>query len=240
MECESFSFAEIAFPALHGAVDPAVVQRAAMWMVRLWSDEASEEDRAACAHWRGEHPNHELAWRRLQAFDDKHDGVPRELTRHALRGSEAAPGRRRALYLLGLALTVGGLACVTRGSETWHMATAGHSTATGEIREITLPDGTRIELGCASAIDLHFDARERRVTLRAGEILVPRPPTPPPCTDPSACRAATASCRRWAFLAEAGRWQLARGGVRRRGRSAARVGAGPGRAGAIPPWPGCR
>lgn len=88
--------------------------------------------------------------------------------RHALRGSEAAPGRWRALHLLGLAPTVGGLACVARGSETWQMATAGHSTATAEIREITLPDGTRIVLGCTSAIDLHFDERERRGMLRAG------------------------------------------------------------------------
>ena len=32
--------------------DPATVQRAAEWMARLWSGEASAADQAACAAWR--------------------------------------------------------------------------------------------------------------------------------------------------------------------------------------------
>ncbi|MBU5894848.1 DUF4880 domain-containing protein, partial [Vibrio cholerae O1] len=46
-------------------LDPGIVQRAAEWMARLWADDASDEDRAACARWRAEHPRHELAWSRL-------------------------------------------------------------------------------------------------------------------------------------------------------------------------------
>lgn len=49
-------------------------------------------------------------------------------------------------------------------------------TATGEIRELTLPDGSRVVLSSATAIDVRFDARERRLVLRAGEILVQTAP----------------------------------------------------------------
>ena len=87
-------------------LEPAIVQRAAEWMARLWADDASDEDRAACARWRAEHPRHELAWGRLQAFDDKLRSVPGGIARHTLADTSAASpaprrGRRRAMQLLG-------------------------------------------------------------------------------------------------------------------------------------------
>lgn len=164
-------------PALPGPLDPAVVRRAAEWMARLWSGEASDQDRAACERWRAQHPDHERAWNRLQSFEDKLHALPREAARHALR-EPVRTGRRRALQLLGLTAAVGGIAAALRGTETWQLAASDHSTRTGEIREIALPDGTRVVLGTATAIDLRFDAHERRLVLRAGEILVTTAPDP--------------------------------------------------------------
>ncbi len=164
-------------PALPGPLDPAVVRRAAEWMARLWSGEASDQDRAACERWRAQHPDHERAWNRLQSFEDKLHVLPREAARHALR-EPVRTGRRRALQLLGLTAAVGGIAAALRGTEAWQLAASDHSTRTGEIREIALPDGTRVVLGTATAIDLRFDAHERRLVLRAGEILVTTAPDP--------------------------------------------------------------
>lgn len=155
-------------------------------MARLWSDDASEEDQAACARWRAEHPHHDLAWQRLHAFEGKLHSVPRDAARHALR--EPAPAaylnRRRALKLLGLILPLGGALYALRNSDTWQVATAGHGTATGEIRDMLLPDGTRVVLASASAIDVRFDARERLLVLRAGEILVTTARDPDPAQRP--------------------------------------------------------
>ncbi len=163
-------------------LEPAIVQRAAEWMARLWADDASDEDRAACARWRAEHPRHELAWSRLQAFDDKLRSVPGGIARHTLGDTSAASpaprGRRRAMQLLGLMATAGGIAHVVRGTDAWQIAAASHGTARGEVREITLPDGTQVVLASASAIDLRFDEAERLILLRAGEILVTTAPDP--------------------------------------------------------------
>ncbi|MFZ4875538.1 FecR domain-containing protein [Janthinobacterium sp. Mn2066] len=161
-------------------ISPAIVQRASEWMVRLWADDASEADRAACERWRAEHPDHELAWRRLQSFDDKLSSAPREVARHVLR--EPAPAtflaRRRAFQLLGLAITAGGAAYLLGGSERWQLAMAGHSTATGEIRSIVLADGSTVVLSSSSAIDVRFNDHERLIVLRTGEILVTSAPDP--------------------------------------------------------------
>ena len=167
-------------------IAPAIVEQAAQWMARLWSDDASDADRAACVRWCAAHPHHAIAWQRLQAFEGKLHSVPRDAARHALR--EPAPAaylnRRRAMKLLAVLLPVGGIAYLLRGTDAWQVATAGHATGTGEIREITLPDGTRVMLASASAIDVRFDASERLLILRSGEILVTTAHDPDPARRP--------------------------------------------------------
>ena len=44
-----------------------------------------------------------------------------------------------------------------------------HVTTTGEHRTLDLPDGTRVELGAASALDVEFNQSTRLVKLRSGE-----------------------------------------------------------------------
>ncbi|WP_408908278.1 FecR/PupR family sigma factor regulator, partial [Variovorax paradoxus] len=85
-------------PALPGPLDPAVVRRAAEWMARLWSGEASDQDRAACERWRAQHPDHERAWNRLQSFEDKLHALPREVLVQGLLSGH-----------LGIGLGAGGL-----------------------------------------------------------------------------------------------------------------------------------
>jgi len=166
-------------------IAPAIVRQAARWMARLWSDDASDEDQAECARWRVAHPHHDLAWQRLQAFEGKLHSVPREVARHALREPAAAYlNRRSALKLLAVLLPVGGMLYAARGTDAWQVAMAGHATEKGEIHEIMLPDGTRVMLASASAIDVRFDASERLLILRAGEILVTTAHDPDPAQRP--------------------------------------------------------
>ena len=44
------------------ALDPAILRQAAEWIAQLWSEDASDQDRADCARWRAGHPDHEQAW----------------------------------------------------------------------------------------------------------------------------------------------------------------------------------
>lgn len=168
------------------AIDPAVIRRAAEWMARLWSGEASAEDQAACAHWRAAHPDHERAWNRLQAVEHKLASVPGDVAMRTLRepAAEAYQTRRRALQVLGLGLAAGGFAHAVRGTDQWQIALSEHSTGTGEVKTIALPDGTRVVLASASAVDVRFDTQERVLVLRAGEILVTTAPDPMPAHRP--------------------------------------------------------
>lgn len=163
-------------------IAPAVLARAAQWMARLWSDNASAADAAACAAWRSAHPEHERAWARLQCFEQQFDAIPRQITRSAL--SELPPRshgtRRRALQLLAVIAAGGSSAWLAQESGLWQSYGADYSTATGQTRNITLADGTAVVLDTASAIDVRTSASERRIVLRAGAILVTSAHDPAP------------------------------------------------------------
>ncbi|MDT4798770.1 Protein FecR [compost metagenome] len=156
--------------------DEQVVRQAIHWMMRLRGN-GDAELHGACEHWRGLSAEHELAWQRVQQLD-------RELG----QGLKALPGaglvldnasqrlrRRQALKLLS-GVAVGGAALwLTRDITPWERLTADLATATGERRSLDLADGTRLQLNTDSAVDIRFDAKQRLIELRRGEILVSNP-----------------------------------------------------------------
>ncbi|MGV2862528.1 FecR domain-containing protein [Achromobacter sp. ESBL13] len=158
-----------------GRVDPKVLRQAADWWTRLRED-ASDADRARFEQWRRAQPAHELAWQRLTALTrDVATGVAQagfDVAAHTLRQAPLIQSRRNAIRWM---VTAAGL-----GFGAWAVGEAGGvrrlaadlSTGTGVRRALTLPDGTRLELNTASAVDLRYTATLREVVLREGEILV--------------------------------------------------------------------
>jgi transmembrane sensor len=99
--------------------------------------------------------------------------------------------RRSALALLALAVPGAWLA----SRLPWQEWTADLNTATGERKTVTLADGTRLALNTATAVDLSFNAGERRLALLAGEILVTTAQDPSPTPRPFIVRTAQGRLR---------------------------------------------
>lgn len=156
-----------------GPLSNDIVDQAAEWLVKVWSGTATADDHEACARWRSAHPDHELAWQRLQAFERKLEAVPPSAARKAL-----SPTRRRILKGVGTLLAGGAAAHAIQRTNTWRRYVADYRTRTGEQRTIALADATRVTLNTASALDVQFDAQRRQVDLRAGEIMVATSPDP--------------------------------------------------------------
>lgn len=79
--------------------------------------------------------------------------------------TEDAPSRRSILKM-----TSGVILLAGTGATAWTLATGpDYSTGTGEIRSLTLSDGSRVELGAASAISVDFTPSLRRIRLHGGE-----------------------------------------------------------------------
>ena len=162
-------------------IPDAVADAAAEWLTVLMDDDVGVEDHERFEHWRSAHPDHDRAWRHIEAVRGRIKGMQptaayRALSSFARPSSESPTGqaltRRNTLRALCWAGAVGTTGLLATRTRTWQQIAADHRTATGERRRIELDDGTVITLNTASALDVRFDIERRLVRLVAGEILV--------------------------------------------------------------------
>ena len=150
----------------------SMLHQALEWQVTFWSGEVTQQERDGFAQWLNAAPEHAQAWAQVQRTDTQLQALARPAAGHALR-TRSAPQRRRVLLGIAGLLAGGGLAAhAVREAAPWQRVLADHRSARGERREIVLSDGTRIMLGSASAIDVHYSAGERQLRLLDGEIFI--------------------------------------------------------------------
>ena len=154
------------------ALDPAIVEQAIQWLVRLRFNQADEQTQHSFEHWLQQRPEHVLAWQRVETLGDEFAGVPAQLARQTLNGTHQGMRRRESLKLLGLLATVGTAAWLGRDYTPVPAMLAQQRSSTGEQRRFQLDDGSLIQLNSDSAVDSDFDAQRRLIILRRGEIIV--------------------------------------------------------------------
>ncbi|WP_313620143.1 FecR domain-containing protein [Achromobacter sp.] len=177
-------------------ISRATANAAADWLTLLMSGEAGDEQQHQWRQWRQAHVDHEAAWQHVEAVTGRMKSLERAPAYAALSsvgasGQPSSVARRRATRMLlwgGIATGVGLLVSRTG---TWQASMADHRTGTGERRDVTLDDGTRLTLNTDSAVNLRFDANQRRILLVAGEIMIATRHGPGR-TDPRPLRVATA------------------------------------------------
>lgn len=156
------------------------IEQAAAWYARLCSGSASEADHQGCLRWRHAHPDHAAAWERVETMQRRMAAVPGGLAAPALSAATRAEAEMRRAVLRGVALVFGTGTLAWWG---WHQPLrqewmADLRTGIGEQCELRLADGSQLVLNTGTAVDLAFDARQRRLLLRTGEILVQTAPDP--------------------------------------------------------------
>ncbi|GAB7532721.1 fec operon regulator FecR [Pseudomonas sp. 3A(2025)] len=143
---------------------------AAQWYARLGAAPHCNDTRQRWSAWQQQDAVHQWAWQRLEALHAQMQGLPAPLTRETLLQGGIGTGRRAVLKGLMIGLGVAGTGWAGyREAPVW---LADLRTGTGERRSLSLDDGTRLTLNTASAVDIRYDAGQRLIVLRAGEILV--------------------------------------------------------------------
>lgn len=162
------------------AAQVRAIEQAAAWYAHLCSGSATEADHQGCLRWRNAHPDHAAAWERVEVLQRRMAAVPAGLAAPALSAATRAEAEMRRAVLRGMALFLGTGTLAWLG---WQQPVrqewmADLRTGVGEQRELLLADGSQLVLNTATAVDLAFDARQRRLVLRTGEILVQTAPDP--------------------------------------------------------------
>jgi len=158
----------------------AISEQAIDWMVALNARTPDDALLQRLTHWLQQDPAHQQAWERLQrrlgrpvatlrALEQRAPGHAAEARQVLLQPTHS---RREVLAALASVGLFGGALWGGWRSETTQNWLADLHTGSGERRSFTLADGSRLSLNSASAVDLHFDAGQRLLVLRRGELLI--------------------------------------------------------------------
>jgi transmembrane sensor len=156
-------------------IAPDVARRAVEWWLDLQSGDITDSQRRAFECWRAEHADHDRAWRHIQSVSQRLQTLNESPAASAARAAltrPRSPARRAGVKTLVLLFFAGGTAWLARDQIAWRGWSADLRTGTGEQRNVTLADGTRLMLDTASAVDVRFSDTERRIVLLRGEIMV--------------------------------------------------------------------
>ncbi|MGY0216661.1 FecR domain-containing protein [Endozoicomonadaceae bacterium StTr2] len=149
---------------------PESIRQAACWAARLWADDATEQDRQALLHWRQQNSDNDNAWRHLEQVQSKFSLLPSNSVSTQILGKRTRINRRQLLALAILSLGATGLyrAHLSRTSITGEM----FSSNIGEIKPVTLTDGTRLVLNTDSKLIANITSDTRQLHLLQGEVMI--------------------------------------------------------------------
>ncbi|MBH3460578.1 MULTISPECIES: FecR domain-containing protein [Pseudomonas] len=152
----------------------AILADAVNWYVRLHDSDVDETTRVQWQAWYAADNRHAEAWARLEQLQYRLGNAPRGAAQTL---QTARWDRRSAMKALALLLGVGAVGWQGYRVSPWR---ADYWTRVGERRQLTLADGTRLDLNTDSRVDVVFDAGQRLIQLRQGEILVDTAQDPRP------------------------------------------------------------
>ncbi|WP_028240489.1 DUF4880 domain-containing protein [Stutzerimonas azotifigens] len=153
-------------------MNPRALQQAAEWFAVLQSGQAGEAEHRAWRRWLERSAEHRQAWARVERISGQFQALSQDATARAAGRGLSGPsmGRRRMLKTLcvaggaGVLGTLAGPAC-----RDWM---ADERTAVGEVRALTLADGSQLWLNTDTALDIRVAAEGPHLILRRGELLL--------------------------------------------------------------------
>jgi transmembrane sensor len=163
----------------------SISEQAIDWMVELNAGHHDATLPARLQHWLGQDPRHQQAWDLLQQRLGRPCAVLRGLDARTPGQAKPPancccnpPAAAATCCAAWLALGCWAAGCGPAGAVTPPWAGGPTCTASGQRRSFTLDDGSRLGLNSHSAVDLLFDADQRLLVLRRGELLIQVAPDP--------------------------------------------------------------
>ncbi|MEH2920065.1 FecR domain-containing protein [Samsonia erythrinae] len=171
-------------------------QQAARWAVRLAEAPLDEEQEQAFQHWLAQDPRHHHAleqagmlWHSLGSLNTEQQQVllplRQRLTPHVHRATQW-----KIAAILLLAVTIG-----TAWISDALLMLRSDYRAGHQVKHVTLPDGSQVDMDAGSAITLAYTPYERRVKLLQGTVWFTVTPTNPRETRPFLVDAASGTTR---------------------------------------------
>ncbi|MFP6848884.1 MAG: FecR domain-containing protein [Pseudomonas sp.] len=152
----------------------AALEQAAQWYARLQCETAQPSDHAAWQSWLQDAPLNDWAWQQAERLQQRLQHIPSRIAGRTLDLAAKTHYNSRRNVLKGFALLLGGSAIGWTG---YRQASDGpwladYRSEIGQRLPVTLADGGQLLLNTDSALDVRYDARQRLIHLRQGEVMI--------------------------------------------------------------------
>ncbi|POA23239.1 MULTISPECIES: FecR family protein [unclassified Pseudomonas] len=149
----------------------AITDAAAHWCMRLHAVDCSAEERLAFEQWRDAHPLHAFEYEAMLEIWDVAEHLPRPSLPPTLDVplTVAVPAWRRYAIAASVCALALPLAAYSGWNLGWLPNSYQHFEATDNVRQVTLKDGSQVELNLNTELTFSNYKDERRVTLKKGE-----------------------------------------------------------------------
>lgn len=174
-------------------IDDRIAEEAARWVARLQSGDATDQDRQEFQLWLERDPAHQGAYEEFKKLwaDLKDVPIPSDRLKKLRMSRRAATTSIVSVGIIAiLSVTLYRMGFID------HMR-ADYYTAVGEVRAVTLADGSRVDLNTDTAIVVRYSQSERRIQLLRGEAFfdVAHNPARPFVVDESSLKATALGTR---------------------------------------------
>ncbi|WP_447765142.1 FecR family protein [Pseudomonas reinekei] len=148
----------------------AITDAAAHWCMRLHAEDCTEQERLAFEQWLDAHPLHAIEYEAMLEIWEVAGDLPRPETTVVpmVRAKSQTPWRT-----FGMAAAVCALALPLAAYSGWNLGwlpdSYQHFEATNNVRQVTLKDGTQVELNLGSELTYSNYKDRRQVSLKKGE-----------------------------------------------------------------------
>ncbi|MCR8718246.1 FecR domain-containing protein [Pseudomonas syringae] len=166
-------------------VSRPVARIAAQWFIRLQHDQPTDQERQAFEAWRLSSEEHDRAWQLAGELNHQFQALPKELSVATLERPSLI-SRRTALGGITSLIVLASLGVGVPRTRAFNALTAGVRSQVGEIRHLTLSDGSEITLNSDSALDVQYTDTTRKLILRKGELFIAAAPDARPMVVESA------------------------------------------------------
>lgn len=157
-------------------------QALALWVIRLNDDNLQQRQQALDEFqlWKAQYPEHQDQIDQMFSFADEMQqfstlGISSQTVTQSLAIAQHSHNRMNRLFgkVMGFAVLFSGLVGLSfigleHGPFAYYRADI--KTDTGEMHHLTLEDGSQLSLAAHSAVNIHFDAQQRRIDLIEGAI----------------------------------------------------------------------
>ncbi|MFJ2486595.1 FecR family protein [Pseudomonas sp. NPDC087639] len=147
----------------------AITDAAAHWCMRLHAVDCTDEERRAFEQWHDAHPLHAFEYEAMLEIWDVAEHLPRPEPTLAVPIRQPSRAWRQYAIAAGVCALALPLAAFTGWNLGWVPNSYQHFSATDNVRQVTLNDGSQLELNLNTDLTFSNYKDERRVTLKKGE-----------------------------------------------------------------------